>query len=108
GDSAGAQLFSTSLGYTQFDYGTGSNTYADLNGNKTVITQAGNTAFSKGILVFNSAGNDGSDPWHYIAAPADGDSILAVGAVDSARNIAFFSSRGPNSAGRVKPDICAQ
>ena len=113
-DSAGAQLFSTSLGYTTFNYDIGDNTYADLSGNKTVITQAGNTAFSKGILVLNSAGNDGDtitgqyNTWHYIAAPADGDSILAVGAVDSARNRGYFSSWGPNSAGRVKPDICAQ
>ncbi|HWB62354.1 MAG TPA: S8 family serine peptidase [Chitinophagales bacterium] len=107
-DSVGAQLFSTSLGYTTFDDDLGSNTYADLNGNKTVITQAANTAFSKGILVFNSAGNDGANLWHYISAPADGDSVIAVGAVDSTRAVAGFSSRGPNSAGRVKPDLCAQ
>jgi len=116
-DSIGAQLFSTSLGYSVFDIlGTemgvvdtlGSHTYADLNGDKTVITHAGNQAFSKGILVFNSAGNEGQEPWHYIIAPADGDSILAVGAVDSNGVIAPFSSYGPNSAGVIKPDLCAQ
>ena len=107
-DSMGAQLFSTSLGYSQFDDGLGSHTYADLNGHKTVIAQAGNIAFSKGILVFNSAGNEGSTAWHYILTPADADSVLAIGAVDSARVIAAFSSFGPNSLNRVKPDLCAE
>src|SRR5581483_6247975 len=56
-DSGGAQVFSTSLGYTTFQPDTGGHTYADLTGNKAVMTQAANTASSKGILVFNSAGN---------------------------------------------------
>lgn len=107
-DSAGAELFSTSLGYTTFDDDSLNHTYADLNGHTTVITRAANAAARVGIVVVNSAGNEGDDPWHYISAPADGDSVLAVGAVKSDRTIANFSSRGPNSAGRVKPDVCAQ
>jgi len=107
-DSMGAQVFTTSLGYSIFDDNLGSIAYSDLTGNKTMITLAGNRAFSKGILVFNSAGNEGQQPWYYIIAPADGDSIITVGAVDSARNVAAFSSRGPNAAGRIKPDLCAQ
>jgi serine protease AprX len=107
-DSVGAQIFSSSLGYTQFDNNLGNNTYADLNGNKTVCTQAANIATSKGIVIFNSIGNYGQDSWHYLAAPADADSILAVGAVDSTGDSAAFSSWGPNSVGRIKPDICAQ
>ena len=107
-DSNGAQIFSTSLGYTTFDGGIGDNTYADLTGNKSMMTQAANVAAGKGILIFNSAGNDGNDQWHYIAVPADGDSVIAVGAVDSARNVAGFSSRGPNAEGLIKPDLCAQ
>ena len=107
-DSDGAQIFTTSLGYNNFDGGVGSHTYADLTGNKTIMTLAGNIAFGKGILVFNSAGNEGNNSWHYIVAPADGDSIIAVGAVDSARRAANFSSRGPSADGRIKPDLCAQ
>lgn len=107
-DSIGAKIFSTSLGYTDFDADSGNHTYADLSGDKTVISRAGNMAFSKGILVINSAGNSGNNSWHYINAPADADSVMAVGAVDSAEAIASFSSRGPNSAGRIKPDVCAQ
>lgn len=107
-DSAGAQVFSTSLGYTTFDGGVGDHTYSDLTGNATLITRASNIAYSKGILVVNSAGNEGTHSWKYIAAPADGDSVLAIGAVDSAKIIASFSSRGPNSAGHIKPDLCTQ
>ncbi len=107
-DSLGAQLFSTSLGYSEFDQGIGNHTYNDLNGHTTVITRAANTAFGKGILIVNSAGNEGQHPWYHIIAPADGDSVLAVGSVDSARNLSGFSGRGPNVIGRIKPDVCAQ
>lgn len=107
-DSAGANVFTTSLGYTEFNGGIGSHRYKDLTGDKTVITHAGNMAFNKGILVLNSAGNDGGGAWLHVGAPADGDEVLAIGAVDSAERVTSFSSRGPNFAGRVKPDICAQ
>lgn len=106
-DSLGARIFSTSLGYTDFDNDTGSHTYADMTGNKTVITRAANIAATKGILVINSAGNEGNNSWHYIAAPADGDKVIAIGALDSASKVQGFSSKGPNAAGRVKPDLCA-
>lgn len=107
-DSIGAQLFSTSLGYTTFDNGIMNHTYADMDGKSTVITRAANAAARVGIVVVNSAGNEGNKPWHYISAPADGDSVLAVGAVNADRMLANFSSRGPNAEGRVKPDVCAQ
>ncbi len=107
-DSIGAQIFTTSLGYTTFDSSQGSHAYNDLNGNSTVITRAANLAAGKGILVLNSAGNEGDKSWHYISAPADGDSVIAVGAVDSSEKVTGFSGRGPNSLGRIKPDICAQ
>lgn len=107
-DSIGAEVFSTSLGYTTFDGNVGNHTYSDLTGNKTPITIASNIAARLGIIVLNSAGNEGAKPWYYIGAPADADSILAVGAVDGKGEIAKFSSFGPNASGRVKPDICAQ
>jgi hypothetical protein len=109
-DSLGADVFSTSLGYTTFDASDSadSHTYADLNGHKTPIANAVNKAASKGILVINSAGNEGANSWHYIATPGDADSGVTIGAVTPAAFIAGFSSRGPNSSGQVKPDICAQ
>ena len=107
-EAQGADIFSTSLGYTTFDNGLMNHTYADMDGNTTPITQAANIAASKGVLVFNSAGNEGNKPWFYISAPADGSQVIAVGAVDSSGNIASFSGNGPNASGQVKPDICAQ
>ncbi|MFN8310249.1 MAG: S8 family serine peptidase [Chitinophagales bacterium] len=109
-DSIGADVFSTSLGYTTFDAtdSVDSHTYADLDGHTTVITKAANHAASKGILVCNSAGNEGQKPWYYIAAPADGDSVIAVGAVNNLGDYAAFSSHGPNATGKLKPNVCAQ
>ncbi|CAG0968778.1 MAG: S8 family serine peptidase [Bacteroidetes bacterium] len=107
-DSVGADVINSSLGYTTFDNSLDDHTYQDLDGNTTVITKGANTAASKGILVVNSAGNSGSDPWHYIGAPADGHSVLAIGAVDANGEVAAFSSRGPSYDGRVKPDVCGQ
>lgn len=106
-DSAGADIINTSLGYTTFDVASQNHSYNDLNGNKTVITKAANTAASKGIVVVVSAGNDGTTSWQYISAPADSPDVLTVGAVDRNRNKASFSSIGPAADGRTKPDVCA-
>lgn len=104
-DSAGADVFNTSLGYTTFDNPLYNHSYSDMNGDSAVITIASDIAASKGILVVNSAGNTGAA---HINAPADGDSVLAVGAVDQDEVIADFSSHGPSFDGRVKPNVCAQ
>jgi serine protease AprX len=64
-------------------------------------------AASKGMLVVVSAGNSGNTPWFYITAPADGDSVIAVGAVDPLLDYVSFSSHGPTFDGRIKPDLVA-
>jgi hypothetical protein len=43
-----------------------------------------------------------------LIAPSDGDSVIAVGAVDSEGNLAAFSSAGPAYDGRIKPDVLAR
>jgi len=108
-DSLGADVISSSLGYFTFDGGTGNYTYASMDGHTTIVTQAAEIAASKGILVVTAAGNEGNSPWHYLIAPsdADGDSVLAIGAVDATGNPASFSSYGPSADGRVKPDVAA-
>ncbi|MDP5169857.1 MAG: S8 family serine peptidase [Bacteroidia bacterium] len=103
-DSLGAQIFTTSLGYSTFDEGEGDYSLEDLDGNTALITRAADIAASRGILVVNSAGNEGN---RGIVAPADGDSVLAIGAVDECGVIGGFSSRGPSGDGRIKPDIVA-
>lgn len=103
-DSAGGDVISSSLGYTTFDNSSFDHTYADMNGNTTMAAIGADLAAKKGILVVNSAGNEGGNSWGKIATPADGDSVLAVGAVDAAGIPASFTSRGPSSDGQVKPD----
>ena len=107
-DSAGVDVINSSLGYTQFDDPTLNHTYSDLDGKTLRSSIAAGIASKKGIIVVNSAGNEGAQPWHYISAPADAIGILTAGAVDSNGLIARFSSRGPSYDGRIKPDVCAQ
>ena len=106
-DSAGADIINTSLGYTEFDDPSQNYTYSNMDGNTAFISRAADIAASKGILVVVSAGNSGDDDWKYISAPADADSVLTVGAVDAYAGYASFSSQGPTSDGRIKPNIAA-
>jgi serine protease AprX len=103
-DSMGAQVFTTSLGYLRFDPGEGNYSQNDLDGNSTIITRAADLAASRGIMVINSAGNNGGGG---LLAPADGDSVLAIGAVNECEEYARFSSQGYSADGRVKPDLMA-
>lgn len=108
-DSVGADIISSSLGYTKFDKSYMDHDYAtDMNGDKNPSTRAADYAASKGILVCVSAGNEGAGPWAYIGSPADADSVITVGAVSPSRTITSFSSRGPSADGRIKPTVCTQ
>lgn len=102
-DSLGAQVFSTSLGYSTMDPGAVSYSQSDMNGDIAIITRAADLAASRGIIVVNSAGNNGLAG---ISAPADGDSVIAVGATDQYGAYSSYSSVGPSADGRVKPDVC--
>lgn len=109
-DSLGADIISSSVGYITFDSSFVSYGPADFDGHTTDISRAAEIAAAKGILVVNSVGNSGDGPPPRIVGPADvnGDSLIAVGAVDSLGNVASFSSRGPTSDGRIKPDLVAR
>ena len=106
-DSAGVDVISTSLGYNQFDNSIFNHTYADMDGNTTMIARAADFAAKKGIIVVVAAGNEGNKPWHFITTPADADSVIAVGAVDASGNVANFSSYGPSDDGQVKPAVAS-
>jgi serine protease AprX len=106
-DSMGVAISSTSLGYTNFDAAQFNHTYADMNGNTTIIARAADMAAKKGMLVIVAAGNDGNSAWRYISTPADADSALAVGAVSVSGITGSFSSYGPSSDGQVKPAVAA-
>ncbi|WP_305005198.1 S8 family serine peptidase [Hymenobacter aranciens] len=104
-DSVGVDIISSSLGYSEFDAPSTSYVYADMNGHTAISTRAATMAARVGMLVVSAAGNEGNSAWRYITAPADADSIMTVGAVDSMGRRASFSSYGPTADGRVKPTL---
>ncbi|HRI20293.1 MAG TPA: S8 family serine peptidase, partial [Panacibacter sp.] len=102
-DSAGADLISSSLGYFTFDDAQFNHTYADIYQKTTTVSKGAGYAAKKGMIVTNSAGNEGAGSWKYIIFPADADSVCSVGAVSTSGAIAGFSSYG--YPGKVKPNI---
>lgn len=104
-DSVGADITTTSLGYTTFDIASQNHTYASLNGRTAVASIAATMASRKGMFVLNAAGNEGGGSWNYVGVPADADSICTVGSVNASGMHSGFSSVGPTSDGRIKPDL---
>ena len=106
-DSLGVDICSTSLGYSTFDNAVFNHTYADMDGNTTLMAKASDIAAKKGMLLIAAAGNDGANSWHFIATPADADSVMAIGAVNTSGVVGSFSSYGPSSDGQIKPSVAA-
>lgn len=107
-DSAGVDVISSSLGYNTFDNSAMDYSKSiDLNGETAVVSKAARAAIDRGIVVVCSAGNEGGNSWGLVTPPADVDGILAVGAVTAAGVRSNFSSRGPTSDNRIKPDVVA-
>lgn len=104
-DSLGIDIVSSSLGYHHYAEKSDSYRYADLDGQKSFISRAASLLAHKGIILVNSAGNDGMGQWKKINVPADAFDIITVGAVSQDSVNAAFSSIGPTADGRVKPDV---
>ena len=99
GESLGADVSSSSLGYIDwYDFN-------DLDGNTAVTTVAVDRAIANGMICVTAAGNEGTSG---IIAPADADSVISVGAVDTSGNLASFSSHGPTADSRIKPEVVAR
>jgi serine protease AprX len=102
-DRNGADIINSSLGYTYNRYFP-----ADMDGQTSLVARAANMAASKGILVINAMGNDGSKKWEFMGTPADADSILSVGGIDPSTDYhIYFSSYGPTFDKRRKPNVSA-
>lgn len=102
-DKNGADVINSSLGYTRRRYQV-----EDMDGETALISRAASMAFSKGIVVVVAAGNEGGGSWKYISAPADADSVIAVGGIDPYSDLrSSFSSYGPNAKSVPKPNVCA-
>jgi len=107
-DSLGADIISSSLGYSTFDNSVDNYTPSMMDGKTALSTRAADLAAATGMVVVISAGNSGNDPsWQIITAPADADSVLAIGAVTRTGEYASFSSKGNSADGRIKPDVVA-
>ena len=106
-DSLGVDVINTSLGYTTFDNPNYNYSYADMDGKTAFISRGADIIASRGMILVTSAGNSGSNSWKYMGAPGDAASVFTVGAVNASEDIASFSSFGPTSDGRVKPDVLA-
>lgn len=104
-DKNGANVINSSLGYGKQRHFT-----YEMDG-RSYVAKAANLAARKGMLVCNSAGNEGDDnSWKTIITPSDADSVLCVGGIQDDlgeyRHISF-SSYGPSADGRLKPNIAA-
>ncbi|MEE9161993.1 MAG: S8 family serine peptidase, partial [Candidatus Neomarinimicrobiota bacterium] len=95
GEALGADVVSSSLGYLDWY------TYADLDGLTAVTTLGVKWATRLGMVVVTAAGNErGNSAWDgFIIVPGDADSIITVGAISVAGNLASFSSHGPTFDG---------
>lgn len=107
-DSLGVDVINSSLGYYSFDNPSTDYKFEDLNGDKTISARAADYAVARGIIVVNSAGNEGNNSWNHIVTPADADSVISVGAVDAIGNTVGFSSPGPNAKNTLKPEVSAR
>ncbi len=102
-DKNGADIINSSLGYTYHRYFNN-----EMDGKTSLVSRAANLAARKGILVVNAAGNDGDNRWKFIGTPADADSVLSIGGINPYTNYHIsFSSLGPTSDKRMKPNVCA-
>lgn len=101
-DKHGAQIICSALGYTSDHY------FPEEMDGSSPVAEAARIAFSKGMLIVNSIGNDGENSWKYLGTPADAMEVLAVGAADPNTQIKMnYSSFGPNSNGQIKPNVLA-
>jgi subtilisin family serine protease len=109
-DTLGADIISSSLGYRdRFTQGEEDYSWQDMDGYTTVVAKGANIAASRGILIVNSVGNEGSTSSgrNTLISPADCEHVLAAGAVNSQGTRVTFSSVGPTADGRIKPDAMA-
>lgn len=109
-DSLGVNIFSVSLGYVHFDNPEWDIPKSAFDGRSTRASRAATIAARKGMLVCIAAGNEGDEwgnPPHTLGIPGDADSTLTVGAVNTSGIIGGFSSYGPTSDFRIKPEVCA-
>ncbi len=106
-DSLGVDVINSSLGYHDFDDKAMNYAYCQQDGHTALISHTASLLAGKGIVLVNSAGNEGMGSWKRVNFPADAHDILTIGSINSHGVNAPFSSVGPTADGRVKPDVMA-
>ncbi len=106
-EGLGVQITTSSLGYNEFDGGVGDYPWSSFDGQTTITARAINLAFQRGVTSLTAAGNERNNSWGKLVTPGDALNVITVGAVDFSNNIASFSSPGPTSDGRIKPEVVA-
>ncbi|MBU6997700.1 MAG: S8 family serine peptidase [Theionarchaea archaeon] len=72
----------------------------------SALAKEANWAVDQGVVVVCAAGNDGPTCCT-VSTPGDATNVITVGASDKSDALASFSSRGPTTDDRIKPDITA-
>ncbi len=110
GETLGVEIISSSLGYKFYPYSM-------MTGDTIPMSKVASLLARKGVLLVTAMGNVTKTTSRLdtcIVAPADAESILAVGAVDTTLVWKWFetsggglatSALGPTADGRIKPDV---
>lgn len=105
---SGAQVINISLGY-RYEYSDGSPDlpYSAFDGRTRPSSLAALGAARRNVVVAIAMGNmpDSIPRRPSLSAPADADSVLAVGIESAGRRRCNYSCTGPTADGRVKPDV---
>ncbi|MGQ9817829.1 MAG: S8 family serine peptidase [bacterium] len=96
-ESQGADIISSSLGYTDWY-----NWPYDYDGKTSPASIAVYEAIKRGVIVVTAAGNVAMPQ---LVIPGDAIDAITVGGIDSTFTRWHYSGRGPTYDGRIKPEI---
>jgi hypothetical protein len=103
-DSLGVDIINTSWVF-EFDNTAYNHTYSDMDGITAFISRGAEIAFSRGMIVVASAGNEGGTLILILSASRCSFSIAIA---HHSETRASFSSTGPSYDQSVKPDVMAE
>lgn len=88
-DAAAGIIYAADMGADVINLSWGDTNYSQI------IADACYYAYNKGSIIVVAAGNEGATVSHQVVYPAQLSTTLAIGAVDKYKNLALFSSYGP-------------
>jgi serine protease AprX len=111
-DSIGVRIIASAVSFRSDFTDREPYPFSAMDGNTTITSRIADEAARRGILVVTAMGNRGPAPGT-LGAPADADSVIAVGAVNALGAPAEFpgagaTARGPTADGRRKPEVSAR